>query len=188
MKRFSPSFAVTATVALVVLLATVASHPLHAQSDPRRVLVPPQAMPGASRSDGSASTARLLKTNYRLTLAAKANDKPLGEISYVTCATTTTVSGPINSDKATTTILATGELTEREDGTLLWDYSLRFNVPVATGLQIEPGQNQPAYANIQYSNHETRGSLILKPGKACELLKVAGAAYTVTITPESETK
>ena len=186
MKRFSPSFAATATV--VVFLATVASHPLQAQSDQRRVLVPPPGMPVASRSDGSAPATRLLKTNYRLTLAARANDKPLGEISYVTCATTTTVAGPISSDKATTTILATGELTEREDGTLLWDYSLRFNMPAATGLQIEPGQNQPAYANIQYSNHETRGSLILRPGKACELLKVAGAAYTVTITPESETK
>jgi hypothetical protein len=38
-------------------------------------------------------------------------------------------------------------------------------------------------SNIQYQQHSSQGMLRMKPGTAYEVLKAAGAIYTITISP-----
>jgi len=188
MKRTSPLLAVASLLFIVLTTgAPMASGQagLPVNGPNRRVVIPDA--PGTVRN-----VETILKTNYRITLAGKKDGKTLGEISYLTCSPTTTVGGPISDAQPATTITSSGELTERDDGTLLWNYRLSFSMPVPsqtlTTQGKEPVNAAPVFTNIQYQQHNTQGSVILKPGKAYELLTVAGVTYSVTIAPESEPK
>lgn len=130
----------------------------------------------------------LLQSNYRVTLSAKREDKPLGEISFLTCSQATRISGPVNAERNATTINASGTLAEREDGTLAWTYALEFSIPIDT-----PGADAAVKApgmpvSSQFSNHITSGALIMKPGQSYELLKMGGVTYSVIIAPEGDKK
>jgi hypothetical protein len=168
-------------VALVSgLLPAAAQQPPTPVPGPRRVLVPQQSGRGDPKKN--------LSTNYRITFSGQAGGRPVGELSTLTCSPMVTLAGPLDASSTPTSFEVAGEIEEREDGQILFAYNISFSVP-AIGAAPSPGGLQggvPVSSNLQYQRHTVSGSLLMKPGKAYELLKAGGATHTVTIAPESD--
>jgi len=169
----------------------VNSLPLSAQIPvPSGNRLPQPGMAPQPLSRRSINTAEpLLSTNYRITFAGKAVDKPKGEISTLSCAAEFQVSGPMDDSSTPASLLLSGTLAEQEDGTLVFTYNVGLSVPVTTSPGAagkEPAAPQVFKGNTQYSQHQATGILRVKPGKSYDLIKIAGVTYALTIVAEDE--
>lgn len=163
-------------LAVAVVLSGTLSSPAQAPGLPR-----PNLPSGPAASVPSApATPETLSTNYLITFSATAEGKALGELSMLTCSPEISVSGPLNSGIAPTSFTVTGSLTEK-DGELLFRYGIGFNFPVTTSTASSKPDGA-VLSNIQYQQHSSQGMLRMKAGTPYEVLKVAGAVYTITIT------
>jgi hypothetical protein len=129
-----------------------------------------------------------LGSNYRIAFAAKSGDKVIGELSTLTCSSVIRVEGPLDTAD-TASVSATGSLEEKEAGVLYLEYQIGFSVPFtrpANALPNSAGQMPVGQPGVQYRNHMSSGSLMMKPGKTYDVLKVGSVTYTVTITAEQE--
>jgi len=149
-------------------------------------MVPPPAAAAPGRPDKTPQPAGTLSANYRITFSGKSNDKPLGELSSLTCSNTIRLSGPLSSSDEPTTFSVSGTL-EEKDGLIVFNYAIEFRVPVVSTPQ-GPQPNQPVppggYRSVQYMDHSSTGMLKMKPGKAYDLLKAGGNTYSITVAPE----
>ena len=61
-------------------------------------------------------------------------------------------------------------------------YSLGFSVPVVSSINppAQPGA-VPMPGNVQYQQHQSSGSVLVKPGKTYDLLKAGGYVYRLKI-------
>lgn len=167
----------------------------------RRLLINSPSAPAAPLGNAPAKAEEpYLSTNYRLTLAAKTGDKPLGELSTLTCAREIGLSGPIDTSETPASFTVRGNLAEK-DSLIIFSYSIGFSVPVTTASLVPavipkpaPGAgNAPAsipapntMRSVQYQQHESTGTLRMKPGQSYDVLKVGGNVYTLTIAPEGD--
>jgi hypothetical protein len=121
----------------------------------------------------------MLKSNYRITFSGVSGDKPLGELSALTCAPRIELSGPLSASERPANFTVSGTLSEKE-GEMIFLYQIGFSVPSS----VPPGV--PGAGNIQYQQHSSSGTLRMKPGKSYEVLKCGGNVYTISISPESD--
>lgn len=144
----------------------------------RRMLVPNAPVAG-----GNAEASKPLSTNHRITFFGKAGEKALGELSCLTNSPTVFISGPLDDSANPTSFDVRGAISEREGGLIVFEYQIGFEVALTSGApNAAPGAARP----IQYQRHSCSGSLLMRPGKAYEILKAGGCAYSVMITPEVE--
>jgi hypothetical protein len=129
--------------------------------------------------------AETLNTNYRVKFSGKSEDKPLGELSTLTCSKDILISGPLSSSDTPTTFSVTGRL-EEKDGLILFSYSIGFRVPVITTSQPNQPPQPAGYRSVQYQDHSSRGTLKMRPGKAYDLLISGGNTYSIVVAPEIE--
>jgi hypothetical protein len=146
--------------------------------------VPRPNLPGRPglNSPSAPDSPETLSANYQVTFSATAEGKALGELSMLTCSPQVSVSGPLNSGMTPTTFTVNGTLGEK-DGELLFSYGIGFSLPVTSTTISPKTEGQPVVSNIQYQQHSSQGMLRMKPGTAYEVLKAAGAVYTITISP-----
>lgn len=152
----------------------------------RRQLLPPNPNVGQS---GNGEAPKLLSSNYRITFSGKSGEKALGELSCLTSSPTVGISGPLDDSATPTSFDVRGTITEREGGLVFFEYQIGFQVPVASAVSSTPPNGKvpgPSFSNIQYHNHSCSGSILMKPGKAYEILKAGGCSHTVMIAPEVE--
>lgn len=144
----------------------------------RRVPVP-SPLGGGSHAE----MAKPLSANYRITFSGKSGEKVIGELSCLTSSPTVGISGPLDDSATPTSFNVQGTISEREGGLIFFEYQIGFEVALTSGApNAAPGAARP----IQYQRHSCSGSLVMKPGKAYEILKAGGCAYSVMITPEVE--
>lgn len=166
----------------VVLSVVPPTASLRAQNIPmpRRVVSPGVVVPEATT----------LGSNYRLVFAASSDEKPMGDISMLTCSSNLEVSGylskPTEENLPTTSISVRGTLTEAEGGTLVFGYAISLQVPYAASSQRAAPDAKAVMTTISFANHTTSGTLLVKPGRNYNLLKIGGVTYSVTITPEPD--
>lgn len=183
------SFALPLSIAVLSLSSLLASGqqpPVPVGPQPRVPTVVPSP-PGRNRSDPFAEAEQepeTLSSNYRFTFSGKSDEKPLGELSALTCSRKISLSGPLNSSETPTMFTVSGTL-EEKDGLLIFSYSIGYRVPLIISRPSQPGQPQ-GYSSIQYQDHSSQGTLKIKPGKAYELLRSGGCVYSITVTPEAE--
>lgn len=133
----------------------------------------------------SAEPEKPLSTNYRLSFTGKAGEKALGELSALTCSPHVSVAGPLDASEIPTSFEVTGTIAEREGGLIYFDYQILFSVPVPQQTHSAK-ENGPVTTNYSYQRHSCTGSLLMKPGKAYDILKAGGATHSVTVTPDVE--
>lgn len=164
---------------LSIVLLAVSSLPVTGQDQPRPMVVPPGQPNSVPRK------AETLNTNYRVTFSGKSDEKPLGELSTLTCSKDILISGPLSSSDTPTTFSVTGTL-EEKDGLIFFSYSIGFRVPVVTTSQPNQPPQPVGYRSIQYQDHSSKGTLMMKPGKAYDLLRSGGNIYSIVVAPEIE--
>jgi hypothetical protein len=146
--------------------------------------VPRPNLPGRPglNSPSAPDSPETLSANYQVTFSATAEGKALGELSMLTCSPQVSVSGPLNSGMTPTTFTVNGTLGEK-DGELLFSYGIGFSFPVTSSTISPKTDGQQVVSTIQYQQHSSQGMLRMKAGTAYEVLKAAGAVYTITISP-----
>lgn len=132
-------------------------------------IVRPRSAPGLQQETPRPE----LRKNYKLSLVVTSGDKPVGELTLLTCSPAIHVESPITPESATFVALE-GTLTEKEDGVLFLDYTFQ-NVPNGGGPQ--------APSRYPVRQQSMGGSLKMKPGDEYEFLKAAGLTYSLRITP-----
>lgn len=136
-------------------------------------------------SQGGGNKAVTLSANYTVTLTVLLEDKPVGEVVVLTASPQIQTSVPLDVKNAQASVAANGELSEGENGKMVFVYSLGFSVPVVTksGVQPQAPNNVPVpiVGNIQYQQHQSSGSVLAKLGRPYDLLKAGGYVYRVTI-------
>lgn len=157
------------------------------------VWVKGQNAPGANRqrlliqpgapSQGGESKAATLSANYTVTLTVLQDDKPVGEVVVLTASPKIVTNVPLDVKNAQASVSASGELSEGENGKMVFVYSLGFSVPVVTKSVVTPqaGGGVPMPGNVQYQQHQSSGSVLAKLGRPYDLLKAGGYVYRVTI-------
>ena len=165
---------------LSIVVLSVSSLLVTGQQPRPRAIPPPQSVPGGNPTSEQSEA---LSTNYRITFSGKSDGKSLGELSTLTCARKTTISGPLNSSDTPTTFTVSA-LLEEKDGLLLFTYSIGFRVPITTMRPPQPGQ--PPSPSFQYQDHTSQGTLKMKPGKTYDLLKSGGNIYSIVVAPEED--
>ncbi len=141
-------------------------------------------MPGIA-GNANGEPIKPLTGNYRLSFTGKAGEKALGELSALTCSPRVSVAGPLDASEIPTSFEVTGTIAEREGGLIYFDYQILFSVPVPQQTHAAK-ENGPVTTNYSYQRHSCTGSLLMKPGKAYDILKAGGATHSVTITPEAD--
>jgi len=145
----------------------------------QRVILPPGSP--SLQPPGSAE-APLLSRNFRITLTAKKGDASGGELSALTCHPQVHLSGPLDSSETPTQVTIDGSITE-EGELLRFDYALSFQVAVLEMSQTS-GPDGVVSRSVRWQNHECQGSVRMKAGTACEVLRAGGAAYSLMVAPE----
>lgn len=155
----------------------------------RRPQIPTGGQPGLPGSGqvSGIETRKLLSTNYRILFAGRSGDKSLGELSSLTCAPDVSLLGPLDASAMPASLGVSGRIEERDGGTIIFEYSISFRVPVpappVTGGTQQVGN---LVSNMTYQDHATSGCLLMKPGQAYEILRAGGTVHTVTIAPERD--
>jgi hypothetical protein len=167
-----------------LLLVIVSLHSAELSSLAQATGVPRPNLPGRPGlgSPSAPDSPETLSSNYQVTFSATAEGKAIGELSMLTCSPQVSVSGPLNSGMTPTTFTVNGTLTEK-DGELLFSYGIGFSFPVTSSTISPKTDGQQVVSTIQYQQHNSQGMLRIKPGTAYEVLKAAGAVYTITISP-----
>ncbi|WP_449071741.1 hypothetical protein [Prosthecobacter sp.] len=130
-----------------------------------------------------------MSTNYRVTFSGKSGEKAIGELSSLTCSPVVYISGPLDASTTPTSFDVRGSVSEREGGLLFFEYQIGFQVPVTMSTHTTQPKGEgsgSSTSTIQYQNHTCSGSILMKPGKAYEILKAGGCSHSVMITPEPE--
>ena len=161
------------------LLYLLLSSIVNAQQPGGLPVVGPNLLRHPHNGSSSSAEADMLKSNYRVTFSGVSGDKPLGELSTLTCAPKIELSGPLSSSERPASFSVSGMLSEKE-GEMILHYQIGFSVPSST----PPGV--PVASNNQYQQHSSSGTLRMKPGKSYEVLKCGGNVYTISISPESD--
>ena len=165
---------------LSIVVLSVSSLLVTGQQPRTRAIPPPKSVPGGNPTSEQSEA---LSANYRITFSGKSDGKSLGELSTLTCARKTTISGTLNSSDTPTTFTVSA-LLEEKDGLLLFTYSIGFRVPITTMRPPQPGQ--PPSPSFQYQDHTSQGTLKMKPGKTYDLLKSGGNIYSIVVAPEED--
>lgn len=155
---------------------------------------PPQPVPVRRISPPGANQAHpqepkpTLSKNYEINLAVTAHDKAVGEMSVLTCSPSVEVEATIDFIETPTSLSLQGTLTEKEDGSLSFNYVFKFSVPIVTNTQgpSAPGMPANSFRNIQYQQQSVSGQLLMKPDKSYEFFKAAGRSYSLKISTETE--
>ncbi len=137
--------------------------------------VPAQA-PSPRRTiyaNGTESVA--LKNNYAVTLAASEKDKPSYPLSFVTA------TSRFQATTGDTFLTFSGEIIEREDGTLLVTYTLGINVPVPADTSVPP-------KSIEYRNSGLQSGAILTLDKPLKIFSAGSRDYTLTVAKAEKGK
>lgn len=165
--------------------AQKAQNPQPVSGAPQVVQRPRPAMPGFVGNSNASNAAKPLSSNYRIVFTGKSGDKALGELSLLTASPVVAISGPLDASPMPTSFEVSGTIEEREGGLIVFEYRIGFQVPVTTTIATNQS-NVPgtSYSSVQYYNHTCSGSLVMKPGKAYDVLKAGGNTHSVMITPE----
>ena len=166
-------------LSLSIVLLAVSGLPVTGQGPPR------PRPPASGQRVPTTQQVETLNTNYRVTFSGKSEDKPLGELSTLTCSKDIFISGPLSSSDTPTTFSVTGTL-EEKDGLMLFSYSINFRVPVITSSQSNKPPQPSGYSSVQYQEHSSRGTLKMKMGKVYDLLISGGNTYSIVVAPEIE--
>lgn len=137
----------------------------------------------------NAEVLKPLSTNFRITFSGKSGEKAIGELSCLTNSPTVFISGPLDDSATPTSFEVRGSLSERDGGLISLEYQISFQVPVTSSTVTSQAKSEgpsTSTRTVQYQNHSCSGSLLMKPGKAYEILKAGGCSHAVTITPEPE--
>jgi len=166
----------TSLIAVVFLSLGLPSlvHSQQAAPAIRRVARQPEPILPPGGINPNAEPAKRLSANYRVLFSGKSGEKAIGELSLLTASPLVRISGPLDASAITTNFDVSGTIEEREGGLIAFEYSIRFEVPVSNGN------------NTQYYNHSCTGSLLMKQGKAYDILKTGGITHSVMITPEPD--
>lgn len=173
------TYLILSAIALGFIAQTASAHAQNIPT-PNRVIRPGVIVPEATT----------LGSNYRLNFAAISDEKPIGDISMLTCSSNLEVSGylskPTEETFPATSISVRGTLTEAEGGALVFGYAIALQVPYASSTQRAAPDVKAVMTTVSFANHTSSGTLLVKPGRSYNILKVGGVIYSVTITPESD--
>ena len=108
----------------------------------------------------------------------------------LTCSSNIEVSGylskPTEETLPTTSISVRGTLTEAEGGALVFGYAISLQVPYTSSTQRTAPDAKAVMTSVSFANHTSSGTLLVKPGRNYNFLKIGGVTYSVTITPEQD--
>lgn len=183
MNIFLPAIRVALLVWISAASLAFSQGNIPAPGGARRLLMP---NPNANTNT---EAAKPLSTNYRITFSGKSGEKAIGELSSLTCSPVVYISGPLDASTTPTSFDVKGSVSEREGGLLFFEYQIGFQVPVTMSTHTTQPKGEgsgSSTSTIQYQNHTCSGSILMKPGKAYEILKAGGCSHSVMITPEPE--
>ena len=148
---------------------------------PHRTRVLPPGSPSLQPPESAATP--LLTRNFRVSLIGKAGEKAAGELSNLTCHPQITFGGPMDDSGTPTAVTVAGLLTE-EGESLRFDYQLSFRVAIVSQSQrATPGG--ALIDSVSWEEYSCQGSLLMKEGTAYDVIRAAGATYSLMIAPET---
>lgn len=131
---------------------------------------------------------KLLPQNYRITITGKEADKPLGNLTGLSCTSAIMLEGTLDNADPPTLINVSGKFDDQE-GSITFTYSIGFNVPVKSSSFTsgsKEGNRGNTTTTISYKTQTCQGALRMKAGRSYEVLKAGGITYSVSITPEPD--
>ncbi len=137
-----------------------------------------------------APSVTLLPVNYRVTLGYRDGEKPVGELSNLTCSPSVHVSGAIDvsenlvpENRIPISCVVRGNIKD-EEGIITFTYEIGMQIPVPT-QRLTNGSASFA-TTIQYKDVRCSGTLRMKPGKTYEVFQTGGRTLSICITPEND--